>query len=494
MRRTSRTLTALVAACTVLSFHAGIASATGVSEADASSSSRPRNVARSSKPRSGGRWNVNGTTAAVDLAVEAVPGDLRTAGMFQEAYPQEPSALSTVGVLSAEPLVAVMRSLLEAGGGVQETGSQVCPLLTRVADAMLEGLTVCDDQGTIVYVNSSLCRMLGTTRAELIGRSVTECFAGMYARFVQVTARPSGVHPCERFETEWHNKSGGSTIVKVAVHSIGDSGGEPVGFFAVVRDFTARTRAETALRRSESELRLLSAQLFAAQETERRRIARGLHDGVSQALGGIKFALESCVARLAIESTQASARTMHQLIGKVQAVIEDSSRIAMGLHPSVLDHLGIGPTIDWFCRESSANYPQIRLEYAVDVCEEEIAAPVKVAIYRIIQETFNNAVTHAQASRVTLNLKHNRGHVELSVHDDGVGFDPAQFKSVDKTGRGLGLASMRERAEATAGRFGVESRSGDGTTVKVTWPRHCPRVEVAASEAVDSNAVPTVQA
>ena len=107
--------------------------------------------------------------------------------MFREAYPHEPSAFSTVEVSSAEPLVAVMRSLLEAGGGVQETGSQVCPLLTRMADAMLGGLTVCDDQGTIVYVNSSLCRMLGTTRAELIGRSAIEFFEGIYARFVQIT-------------------------------------------------------------------------------------------------------------------------------------------------------------------------------------------------------------------------------------------------------------------------------------------------------------------
>ena len=434
---------------------------------------------------------VNGTTAAVDLAVEAVPRDLRTASMFREAYPHEPSAFSTVEVFSAEPLVAVMRSLLEAGGGVQETGSQVCPLLTRMADAMLGGLTVCDDQGTIVYVNSSLCRMLGTTRAELIGRSAIEFFGGIYARFVQITARPPAGDPCERFEAEWHNKSGGSTIVKVAVHSIVDSGGEPIGFFAIVGDFTGRTRAETALRRSESELRLLSEQLLAAQETERRRIARGLHDGVSQALGGIKFALESWVARLATESTQASTRTMHQLIGKVQAVIEDAGRIAMDLHPSVLDHLGIGPTIDWFCRESSAHYAHIRLDCAVDVCEEEIAAPVKTAIYRIIQESFNNAVKHAQASTVTLNLKHNRGHVELSVGDDGIGFDAAQFKSVDKAGRGLGLVSMRERAEATAGRFSVESRSGHGTTVRVTWPRHCPRVDVAAS---GSNAVPTGQA
>ena len=494
MRHISRTLTAFVAVCTVLSCHAGIVSATEISEGDANSSGRLRNVARSSKLRSGNRWSGGSTSAATDLGVEGAARDLRTAGLFREACPAELSVLSKAGVLSSDPLGAVVRSLLKDGAGVERPEMQACLLLTRVADAMLEGLTVCDHRGTIVYVNTSLCRMVGTTRAEAIDQSATEFFPGIYARFVQVTVRPTGAHPCERFEGEWHNKSGGNTIVKVAVHSIEDSGGEPVGFFAVVRDFTSRTRAETALRHSESELRLLSAQLLAAQETERRRIARGLHDGISQALGGIKFALESCVARLKSERTQASAQNMRQLIGKVQGVIEDVGRIAMDLHPSVLDHLGIGPTIDWFCRESSANYAQVRLEYEVDVCEEEIAAPVKTAIYRIIQESFNNAVKHAQASTVTLNLKHDRGHVELSVGDDGTGFDPTQFKSVDKAGRGLGLVSMRERAEATAGRFRVESRSGQGTTVRVTWPKHCPRIVQAASEAIGVTAVPFGQA
>ena len=126
--------------------------------------------------------------------------------------------------------------------------------------------------------------MPGTTRAELIGRSAIEFFAGIYARFVQITARPPAGDPCERFEAEWHNKSGGSTIVKVAVRSIVDSGGEPVGFFAVVRDFTGRTRAETELRRSERAVCCQRSCLRRKRQNE--GASRGLHDGVSQALGG----------------------------------------------------------------------------------------------------------------------------------------------------------------------------------------------------------------
>jgi PAS domain S-box-containing protein len=480
---------------TILSCHAGIVTAAEISEGDANSCVRLQRVSRSSKLRRGDRGSSGGPPVATDLEAKGTARDSRPADRFREALTPTLRVVPPVGGQSADPVAAVVRNLLKGDAGVQTSEMQACRLLARVADAMLEGLTVCDPSGTVVYVNTSLCRMLGMTPAEVIDRSATEFFAGIFARYVQLTARPADAQRCERFEGEWYNKSGSSTVVvRVTVHNIEDSGGASVGFFAVVRDFTGRTRAETALRRSESELRLLSAQLQAAQDTERRRIARGLLDGGSQALGGRKFALESCVERLTSENTLASAQNMRQLIGKVQGVIEDVGRIAMDLHPSVLDHLGIGPTIDWFCRESSANYAHVRLHCEVDVVEGEIAARVKTAIYRIIQESFNNAVTHAQASNVTLSLKHNRGHVELIVGDDGMGFDPTQFKSVDKVGRGLGLVSMRERAEATAGRFRLESRCGHGTTVRVTWPGHSSRLEHAASAAIGLPAMPTSQA
>ena len=221
---------------------------------------------------------------------------------------------------------------------------------------------------------------------------------------------------------------------------------------------------------------MLSAQLLGAQELERQRIARELHDEIGSALGGIKFSLETCEELVRAGSVEAALETIRGLAARTLSVVEDVRRISMGLRPSTLDDLGILPTIGWFTRGFKSLYGHLNLETIVDVCEEEVAAPVKTAIYRIVQEACNNAVTHSQARKVSLTLKRIGSRVQLIVRDDGIGFNPADFAAVDPTGRGLGLASMRERADMTGGRLRLDSEPGRGTTLRVTWPSHCPQL------------------
>ena len=147
----------------------------------------------------------------------------------------------------------------------------------------------------------------------------------------------------------------------------------------------------------------------------------------------------------------------------------------MDLRPSTLDDLGILPTLGWFTREFRTLYSQLEVDMQVDVDEQQIAAPVKTAIYRIVQEAFNNAAIHARASKVALRLRRANGRIELVIQDDGAGFDPARVRAVDQDGHGLGLVSMRERAEVSGGRFGLRSEPGRGTTVRANWPiPQCP--------------------
>ena len=188
MRHTSKTLTAFVAVCTVLSCHAGIVTSTEVNEGEANSGGRLQRVIRSSKSRSGGLAKGGGTHATTDLEAGETACDLTRAGLL-EARDRKLNLLSTVNVRSPNPLVAVVRNLLMESGA-KDLEIQPYLLLTKIADAMLEGLTVCDERGTVVYVNDSLCRMLATTRGALIGRSATEVFPGIYARFVQAKQRP----------------------------------------------------------------------------------------------------------------------------------------------------------------------------------------------------------------------------------------------------------------------------------------------------------------
>ena len=331
---------------------------------------------------------------------------------------------------------------------------------------MQEGLLICDERGIIVYVNERLCQMLGGSREEFLNRSVTEHFDGMYARLME--ARERDERACH-FAAEWRKTTGVASKFKVTAELMGTADGTHVGWYGVLRDFTGRSQAEAALRRSESEARSLSTQLLAAQDEERQRIARELEISVGEALGGVTFGLEACVELINRGEPNAAASLALLSITKIQSALEDVRHISMSLHPSTLDDLGVLATIGWLAREFKGSYRQLNLETSIDVCEQEIPVSAKTAIYRIIQEALNNVLMHAQARNVSLTLRDHRGHFELIIQDDGIGFAPVQVVAI-ADGRGVGVASMRERAAATGGCFTLDTEVGRGTTIRVAWP------------------------
>jgi PAS domain S-box-containing protein len=363
----------------------------------------------------------------------------------------------------ARSLRSAVRHLLHPQGRCSEQDLNFA--LGQMSDAFFEGLALFDPEGRVAYANGTLCRLLGRRRGELVGRAAHEVFGARNARALLGINGRAGRH-----EMKLCAADGGCRVVRVAVQLIGTSDGDEAGSFAVLMDITARAEAEAALRRSESDLRLLSAQLLGAQELERQRIAHELHDGIGQSLGGLKCTLEACMALIGKGAAPEAAQQLQQAGERVRAMCEDVRRIAMGLRPSTLDDLGILATLGWLAREFRAVHAHIDLETRIEVHEDEIPTPAKTALYRIAQEALNNVVTHAGARRVALWLQRRASRVELVVRDDGVGFEPARYASVDANGRGLGLASMRERAEASGGHLRLCSAPGRGTEIRVLWP------------------------
>jgi PAS domain S-box-containing protein len=357
-----------------------------------------------------------------------------------------------------------LRSAVRGLLGAEASDRRLKLVFGRLGEAMLEGVVLFRADGEIAYANDNLCRILGRTRRELVGQPGARHFNGIHSR-----AR--GARAGERYETELRTQAGRTIVVEVCSERLEAGDGALLGVMAVMIDITARAKA---LRHYESETRLLSAQLVAAQELERQRIARELHDGIGQALSGVKFSLEGCETLIAAGSKDAAAQTLRQLSSRIQGVIDEVRRVSMNLRPSTLDDLGILPTLGWFTREFRAIYTELELEALVDVQEDDIAVPVKTAIYRIVQEAFNNVVTHSGARRVTLALRRRGSLLALQVQDDGAGFDTAGRAGADAR-CGLGLATMRERAEVTGGRFSLRSEKCRGTTLTVTWPSYRPR-------------------
>jgi len=229
-------------------------------------------------------------------------------------------------------------------------------------------------------------------------------------------------------------------------------------------------KASEKLKRSEEELRLLSSQLLTAEENERGRIARELHDGLGQSLSAIKFKLEEVLSPVGKRVGEANVKSLGATISLVQNAVEEVRRIMMDLRPSTLDDLGILVTITWFSREFQKIYSAIKVEREISIDENDVPESLKIIIFRVLQEALNNAAKHSEADLVHLRLGKTDGRLELAVEDNGKGFEVEEMLAVPSSERGFGLGSMRKRTELSGGTFVIDSIKGKGTTVRASWP------------------------
>ncbi|HWN28205.1 MAG TPA: GAF domain-containing sensor histidine kinase [Actinomycetospora sp.] len=200
-------------------------------------------------------------------------------------------------------------------------------------------------------------------------------------------------------------------------------------------------------------------QMVAAQEAERQRLARDIHDGISQRLVTLSFHLDAVRTFVDRDEAAAAREDLSTACDLVLTTL-DEARAAIGaLRPPVLDDLGLAGALAALAR----GLPGVRA--VLDLDERRLPEHVEVALYRIAQETLQNVLKHADAREVTVRLATGDTGVRLELVDDGVGFDPSR-----RAGAGHGLASVRERAELVGGSVRITSRPGTGTTVAVTAP------------------------
>ena len=236
-------------------------------------------------------------------------------------------------------------------------------------------------------------------------------------------------------------------------------------------DITRRRLAEDELRKSEKSLKILSSQLLSRDERIRKQIAMELHDSIGQYLSTIKFNAETGLSRIAGSvDPEKVVDSLKAGIPVIQRAIEEVRRISMDLRPSILDDLGILATISWFCREFENVHQDIRVDRDIAIGEEEVPDNLKIIIYRILQEAFNNAAKHSRASRVLVRLGKEGKSIGLKISDNGTGFDMEEVRLKEGMSKGLGLASMRERVELSGGHFNIETGAGRGTAILACWP------------------------
>ena len=220
-------------------------------------------------------------------------------------------------------------------------------------------------------------------------------------------------------------------------------------------------------RRMQEQLRQLSRQILSAQEEERKRISRELHDVIAQVLTSINV-------RLAVLKTEAAVNTkgLSRNIARTQKMVEKSvdlvHRFAYDLRPAVLDILGLIPALHSFMK-GFAKETGVHVSLTAFAGVEQLSNVKRTALYRVAQEALTNVARHAQASRVEVNIQRLGKFVRMQIKDNGRSFQVEQVLRVGKSKR-MGLLSMRERAEMVGGHFSIESAAGKGTTVRVQLP------------------------
>jgi signal transduction histidine kinase len=221
------------------------------------------------------------------------------------------------------------------------------------------------------------------------------------------------------------------------------------------------TRAAVAVELSQRVSRNVVRRVVEAQELERARLARELHDETGQALTSILLGLKSLDDRAATESDRAAVGELRDL---VVATLQSVRRLAVELRPATLDDFGLVPAIERL-RDVVEEQSGISVDVQSNLGDARLPSETETALYRIVQEAFTNVLKHASASRVSVRLDRGTDSLTLVVHDDGRGFDPAKPRAGS-----LGLAGMRERVALLGGHLTIESSEDAGTMVKAEVP------------------------
>jgi PAS domain S-box-containing protein len=358
----------------------------------------------------------------------------------------------------------------------QEKLRQNEELLRTVLELLPVGVRLTDQAGRMLERNPASRRIFAEAKCVGIDRD------GEYKGWWVASGKPiepeewavaraiKGGETSINEEVEIECFDGTRKIVLSSTVPIRNAQGEISGAIIVNQDITERKAAERALMDSEEQLKQLSCQLLTAHEQERKRFAQDIHDSLGSLLAAAKLRVERVMQQLDKRETEEGTEALQSIISMIQEAISEVRRIQKSLRPTLLDDLGILPTIRWFCREFQGAYEGVDVDQQMAVQEEDVPEPLKIVIFRIIQEALNNIGKHSRADKVSLRLERTPGTIELVIEDNGRGFSLEEVTSMKGPDRGLGLVSMRERAELSGGRCLIESVEGRGTTVRATWP------------------------
>jgi len=346
-------------------------------------------------------------------------------------------------------------------------------MLAQTITSLNESVVITDSRNTILSVNPAFTATYGYREEEVVGKSSE--ILRLHGLPGTSVGRLSGQFPAGGWTGELTATRKGGKVFPVLLSTsvVRDDAGSPMAFVSVSRDITEQQRLQHQLKEVEqrrmAELRRFALSVQNAQEEERARISRELHDDLCQRLTGMKFAAEVIAERIR-PANKKDIRSLRKFAEELDRSISDVRRISSNLRPSILDDFGLVTALKMLCKEFASLHDLPTTCEVGSVTARRIDPSVEIAIYRIAQEALSNVAKHAQASKVTLRLQVQNTAFRLQVEDNGKGIAGGQPSPSRAPGHGLGLIGMRERTELLGGLFQVRTAPAEGTTISVTIP------------------------
>ena len=344
-----------------------------------------------------------------------------------------------------------------------------------LVEAMSEGAATVSSDGVVLYCNRRFAELIGRPPTKLIGTEiqslVPEAERQKLTEFLRSARR--GV---AKGEFTLQSRNSGPVPVQLSLSRLRGYRGNAYG--VVVTDLTEQRRKQREeIKRSESMHRLLLERELAAQEGERRRIARELHDEAGQLLTSLLVGLRSLEDSSKLSACKVLGKRMREITARA---IDEVGRLARGLHPTALDDHGLGAAISRYAAEYSKTH-NIPVELTMQSLNgAKLPSPVQIALYRIVQESLTNIARHSNAKTARVAFKHSSRGLEMSISDDGTGFDMRAL--ANGSSNHLGIQSIRERSAMLGGTATI--RSGErGTEVRVQIPLTSWKLPAAAQRA-----------
>jgi PAS domain S-box-containing protein len=337
-------------------------------------------------------------------------------------------------------------------------------LFRLTIEAAPAGMITVDSAGTIVLVNAQVEKLFGYERSALISRPIEMLVPDSFDDDRPGTREVYGIR-----------NDGTRVPIELGVNRL-DTWEGPRILLSVV-DIADRQRSERENRYLMDQLQDLAGSLITAQDAERARIARDLHDDVSQQLAALSIALSGLKRRVAAVPEEVELQIDLSAIQQRAVALAESVRdLSHDLHPDVLRHAGLAGALAQRCMELSRSQA-IAATCTAEGDIESIGEEATQCLYRVAQEALHNAVKHAGARHVDLRLQRGAETVELTVVDDGQGFDVTEAR---KSRKGLGLVSINERVRLAGGTLSIVTESRKGTQIQVKLPagRHAATIAI----------------